>query len=112
MRGAECFLGSTGEASGADLTGAGHGPMPDGALRILQVSTADVGGGAERVAWNLFTRYRARGHDAWLAVGRKRSDDPHVVAVPNYESRSLWYRLLARVASQPQPGYRGRLAGA
>ena len=86
--------------------------MPDGALRILQVSTADVGGGAERVAWNLFTRYRARGHDAWLAVGRKRSDDSHVVVVPNYESRSPWYRLLARVASQPQPGYRGRLAGA
>jgi glycosyltransferase involved in cell wall biosynthesis len=88
--------------------------MPDRALRILQVSTADIGGGAEKVAWNLFTRYRARGHDSWLAVGRKRSDDPHVVVVPNRESRSPWYRLLTRAASRLQPGHRqlGRLAGA
>lgn len=51
-------------------------------MNILQVSTQDTGGGAERVAWNLFSAYRERGHASWLAVGRKRSDDADVVEIP------------------------------
>ena len=48
-------------------------------MRILQVSPADVvGGGAEKIAWNLFTVYRELGHDSRLAVGHKRSSDPDV----------------------------------
>ncbi len=50
-------------------------------MRILQVSTADVAGGAERVAWNLFQEYRRAGHQSWLAVGRKRTADPDVLLV-------------------------------
>ncbi len=46
---------------------------------ILQVSTADVLGGAERIAWTLFQEYRARGHRSFLAVGRKRTTDPDVI---------------------------------
>jgi hypothetical protein len=56
----------------------------------LQVSTADIGGSAEKVAWNLFQSYRARGHGSWLAVGRKCSDDPGVLLVPNDNCRSRW----------------------
>jgi len=41
-------------------------------LSILQVSTADLGGGAERVAWNLFETLRRRGHRSELAVGFRR----------------------------------------
>ena len=48
------------------------------ALRILQVSTADVTGGAARVAWNLFTAYRELGHDSRLTVGYKESSDPDI----------------------------------
>ncbi len=52
-------------------------------LRILQVSTSDRSGGAERSAWNLFWAYREKGHKSWLAVGYKRTDDPDVLVIPN-----------------------------
>ncbi len=47
-------------------------------MRILQISTADRGGGAENVGWNLFQAYQERGHRSWLAVGRKRTSNPDV----------------------------------
>jgi glycosyltransferase involved in cell wall biosynthesis/peptidoglycan/xylan/chitin deacetylase (PgdA/CDA1 family) len=50
-------------------------------LRILTIGTLDQGGGAEKVARDLVAGYRQRGHDAVLAVGRKRSDDPGVLAI-------------------------------
>jgi glycosyltransferase involved in cell wall biosynthesis len=53
------------------------------ALGVLQVSTYDVIGGAERVAWNLFQTYRRRGHPSWLAVGTKLGTDPGVLLIPN-----------------------------
>ncbi len=51
-------------------------------MNILQVSTADRGGGAEGSARNLFLTYRQRGHGSWLAVGRKYGDDPDVFELP------------------------------
>lgn len=65
---------------------------PDRSLRILQVSTADIAGGAEKVAWNLFTNYRKRGYAAWLAVGYKRSDDPDVFELPRLRQSVPWAR--------------------
>ena len=62
-------------------------------LSILQVSTADIGGGAEKMAWNLFQCYRARGLGSWLAVGKKRSDDPSVVLIPRLYPYGLWRDL-------------------
>ena len=62
-------------------------------LRILQVSTADRLGGAERLAWKLFQAYRDRGHDSWLAVGRKYTDDPDVILIPNQRRKTLWSRV-------------------
>ena len=59
-------------------------------LRILQVNTADREGGAAGVAWSLFHAYRTRGHESWLTVGRKYSDDPDVVVVPNQRQPSIW----------------------
>jgi len=76
--------------------------MAEPPLRILQVSTADVKGGAERVAWNLFTAYRARGYDSWLAVGEKRTNDPDVLIIPNQESRGAWYDFFRGIASRLQ----------
>jgi glycosyltransferase involved in cell wall biosynthesis len=63
------------------------------ALRILQVSTYDTIGGAERVAWNLARSYRARGHDSLLAVGQKLSTDPHVLRLPDQDERGRWGRF-------------------
>ena len=62
-------------------------------MNILQVSNSDRGGGAESVAWNLFLQYREMGESSWLAVGRKHSEDAHVLQIPNRNSRSLWSRL-------------------
>lgn len=56
-------------------------------MRILQASSSDIGGGAERIAWLLFDSYRQQGHESYLAVGKKLSDDSDVLLVPNDEVR-------------------------
>jgi glycosyltransferase involved in cell wall biosynthesis len=90
-------------------------------LRILQVSTSDVRGGAERVAWDLFASYRARGHRSWLAVGEKHTDDPDVLVLPNDAARRAWARFWRSAAARlgrPEEGAPwtdrplGRVAGA
>jgi len=63
------------------------------ALRILLVSTADRGGGAESSAWNLLEAYTARGHKSWMAVGSKRTDDARVGLLPNQSRRSRWTKI-------------------
>lgn len=57
-------------------------------MNILQVNSADVGGGAERIARMLLDQYRARGHQSWLAVGNRRDDDRDVLLIPQEESAS------------------------
>ncbi len=75
-------------------------------FRILLVNTSDLGGGAEKAASDLLLAYRKRGHDSWLAVGRKRTDDRQVLSVPNEESRPGWVRWWRRVqASLDQTGH-------
>jgi glycosyltransferase involved in cell wall biosynthesis len=64
-----------------------------GRLRVLQVSTMDRGGGAERSAWNLYQTYKNRGHESWLAVGTKRTDDPDVLVISKLRPQSAWKRL-------------------
>jgi glycosyltransferase involved in cell wall biosynthesis len=71
----------------------------------------DRHGGAERVAWDLFNALRRRGHDSWFTVGRKRSDDPDVLVLPNHETPCRWSRFWWRVHHCLQPVY-GRLPGA
>ncbi len=62
-------------------------------MRILLVSTSDIGGGAERSAWSLFKAYSGQGHKSWLAVGNKRSKDPGVLLLPNESSTSRWSKV-------------------
>ena len=50
-------------------------------MTILQLSTADAGGGAEHIARALHRGYRARGRDCWLAVGRKSTGEDRVVEI-------------------------------
>jgi len=52
-------------------------------LNILQVNTADTGGGAERVVYNLLQAYSDLGHNSWLAVGAKRSNHSAVFEICN-----------------------------
>lgn len=67
--------------------------MPQRPLNVLHVSTGDILGGAERIAWDLFQRQRRLGHSVWLAVGRKRSDDSDVFRLPHHRSANPWRRL-------------------
>lgn len=69
-------------------------------MRILMVSTADIAGGAEKVASQLFNQYRRFGHDCWLAVGLKRSDDQNVFVIPNDKCKSLWTHLCTNLAKR------------
>lgn len=62
-------------------------------LRILQVSTLDIAGGAERIAWNLFQAYQQAGFDSWLATGFKQSANPNVLLVQNDIYSNNWSRV-------------------
>jgi len=77
-------------------------------LNILQISTLDIGSGAEKVAWSLFKAYQQRGHNSWFAVGRKQCDDPGVLVIPNEDKRPRWTRPLYRIGNRLQRlGIRG-----
>jgi len=85
------------------------------AMRILQVNTADMAGGAEAVAWQLMQGYRCAGHLSWLAVGQKNSQDPNVFYIHHDQYRTLWSRWclalsdhLARLLARGEGGRRVR----
>ncbi|MDX6698808.1 MAG: hypothetical protein QOE65_2205 [Solirubrobacteraceae bacterium] len=65
-------------------------------MKAVIVNTADVGGGAERMAMTLLDGFEALGTETWLAVGDKRTDHPRVM--PFYLSPHLDYRPHARPA--------------
>lgn len=52
-------------------------------LRIVQINTGDVAGGAAKVARKLHEKFRERGHESILVVGWKQSSDPDVVVIDN-----------------------------
>ena len=79
-------------------------------MKILQVSTSDLAGGAERSAKNLAGAFRARGHDSWLAVGSKRTDDPDVLVIPNDARRNAMVRVIDRIRTTTRIRGVGRLA--
>ncbi len=60
-------------------------------MRILQVNSSVVGGGAEKVAVDLFEAYQRMGHESYLAVGSLNSDpQPGIVEIPNDAFRNPW----------------------
>ncbi|MBR6371650.1 MAG: glycosyltransferase, partial [Victivallales bacterium] len=58
-------------------------------MKILQINTADSGGGAEGSAYKLFEMYRRLGHQSVLAVGTKYRDDADIVEIPRVPSGGL-----------------------
>lgn len=73
--------------------------MNNSMLNILQVSTSDMGGGAEKVAWDLFQSYKELGYQSTLAVGTKRSNDPNVFCIPDSEYRNHIARFFISISS-------------
>ncbi len=88
--------------------------MSESPLRILQVSSSDISGGAQKVAWNLFQSYRMRGYGSSLAVGQKLSDDPDVLLISNCEGQQgwsrLWWAVHSRLRALDRDGRLSRLA--
>src|SRR3954469_4524835 len=52
-------------------------------MRVLQVNTSDIAGGAQAIAWSLHRGYVARGHDSAIAVGTKHGTDAAVYEIPH-----------------------------
>jgi glycosyltransferase involved in cell wall biosynthesis len=69
----------------------------DSLLRILQVNSVDSGGGAARVAWDLFQAFRRKGHESWLIAGAKLTDDPYVRELEHDPYRKGLPGVLAKV---------------
>lgn len=79
-------------------------------LNILQISTLDIAGGAEKVARNLFQGYRHYRHHSWLAVGNKKSVDPNILEIPNEIYRNFWAKFCRKLASRFE-ALNGKLKG-
>jgi len=82
-------------------------------MKILQISTYDRAGGAEKVALDLHRTYKALGHDARLLVRDRRTDETGVVALNPYTNIAPWGDLCAgaerSVAAWPRFRGQGRL---
>lgn len=79
-------------------------------LEILQVNTFDSGGGAEKVAFDLFREFRRMGHGSRLVVRQRRSADPDVITMPHELGGTPWSRFWWRLHRRFQPLY-GRFSG-
>ena len=65
-------------------------------MRILQINTNDMKGGAAKVAWRLQEGVRERGHTAQMLVGKKYSRDDQVHLIRPYSRlRERIYRKLS-----------------
>jgi len=62
-------------------------------MKIVQVHAADLGGGAEEMAYLLHRRFCELGHDSYLVVGRKRRGDARVVELPSHQRWRGEFRL-------------------
>lgn len=87
-------------------------------MKILQVSTLDLAGGAEKIALGLHRSYLTRGHDSWLAVGTRRGSGPQILELDNSPYEGPWRRTLDTVRGALAPRarnsrlYRAGLVGA
>ncbi len=73
-------------------------------LRIAQVSTASVGGGAEQVARDLHAGYRKNGLTADLYTGWGGAVEPGIRRIDNDSARSTWARAWLGDVEARQPG--------
>jgi len=76
--------------------------------KVVIVNTADLGGGAERVAMTCLEGFEALGTETWLAVGAKRTEHPRVV--PLWRSPHVDYRPYARAPRRAALAARRSLA--
>lgn len=69
-------------------------------MNILQVSTLDIGGGAEKIGLTRHYAYKARGHNSCLVVGYKKSCDPEILVIPNDAYSDPWKKLWRKIGNR------------
>ena len=88
--------------------------MVDRPLSILQINSSDISGGAQRVAWNLFEAYRARGCQSYLAVGYKHGQHPNIFSISHRQAARGWssfyWGLHSRLQQLDENGQLSRFA--
>jgi glycosyltransferase involved in cell wall biosynthesis len=79
-------------------------------MRMLQLSTFDFSGGAERVALALHRAYRRRGHDAHLLVRFKQTRSDQVFEIDPYAHTMPWGPVCAKLEKWVRniPTFRGQ----
>ena len=85
--------------------------MKDKRASVLQVSTSESGGGAEKIAWNLYKGYQQQGHTSWLAVGLKRSEEDWILQIPKCINPNIWDKVCLLLADTIKP-FTGQIFGA
>ena len=70
-------------------------------LRILQVASHDIAGGAARIAWLLYAKLKERGYISHLAGGRKQSDDDSILQIDNNILFDLRHNITRRKSCMP-----------
>lgn len=75
-------------------------------MRILQINTFDVAGGAERISYQLRFLLQQKGYNSKLIVGKKFSEDENI-----FEFLSRENKLLDKLSSKIRglPRFKGRL---
>lgn len=82
-------------------------------MKIVQVNSTDIKGGAAQVASNLHNAYRSMGQDSWQVVGHKLGDDPYTVPIRHDLYAPWWQRpfWIAGDAVARHPFRGGRMLG-
>ncbi len=76
-------------------------------MRIAQLNTEEIGGGAAKIARKLFKRVRERGHDSRFLVRRRETSDPGVQAL-YHDYGNGWQRLWGTVDKWLESGFGSR----
>jgi len=83
--------------------------MIDRPLNIIQINRNDISGGASKIAWDLFQNYNNLGHDSYLIVGSKISDNKKIITLSNtrFTKLSIFFDnlLLQLCTNQPAIKY-------
>lgn len=77
-------------------------------LKILQINSLDLSGGAAQIANRLHSEYKKNNHLSWLAVGHKQSVDPDVFLIPKIEGDSVWSKACSfvnRILAKIEPSF-------
>lgn len=66
-------------------------------MKILQISTLDLSGGAAQIAYRLHGAYKRLGKLAWMAVGHKQSSNEDIFLIPKLPKNTLWFRAFIQI---------------